>query len=170
MHGTDEHRSGRRSPNASELATWRAYVEASERVRRALSTAFLDTSGISPGDYSVMLALSEAEDRTLRSSDLATGIGWERSRLSHHLKRMEERGLVLRGRVGGDARGAAVTLTDAGASVFRSSSAAHLRLVRQVFVDAFTPDQLETMRALSATLHHHLDQRDADADRPDDDD
>ena len=156
MSGTN-HEGRRRTPNASELAVWRDYVETSERVKRTLSAAFLETSGISPGDYAVMLALSEAPDSTLRSSDLAAVVGWERSRLSHHLRRMQERQLVMRGSVGGDARGAAVTLTGAGADVFRSSSAAHLRLIRKVFVDAFTPEQLEAVRVVTAALHEHVD-------------
>ena len=147
----------RKSPSASELAIWRDYVETSERVKRTLSTAFHETSGISPGDYAVMLALSEAPQKTLRSSDVAGVVGWERSRLSHHLRRMEERGLISRVTVDGDARGAAVTLTATGSKSFRSSSASHLRLVREVFVDAFTPAQLDVMRSLTATLHQHLD-------------
>jgi len=147
----------KRSPNAAELAIWRDYVETSERVRRTLSTAFQETSGISPGDYSVMLALSEAPEKTLRSSDLAEVVGWERSRLSHHLRRMEERLLVLRSPVDGDARGAAVVLTDTGAQVFRRSSAPHLRLVRDVFIDAFTPEQLDFMRTITGALREHLD-------------
>lgn len=157
MGDTGKQGAGKRSPNASELAIWREYVETSEQVRRTLSAAFQETSGISPGDYSVMLALSEADDRTLRSSDLATIVGWERSRLSHHLRRMEERGLISRAPVGGDARGAAVTLTETGSSTFRSSSAAHLRLVREVFVDAFTSDELQAMHSATTALRRHLD-------------
>jgi DNA-binding MarR family transcriptional regulator len=157
MSDSDQRHPRRRSPTASELSAWREYVETSEEVRRTLTAAFQETSGISPGDYAVMLALSEAPDRSLRSSDLAGVVGWERSRLSHHLRRMEERGLVARGPVGGDARGAAIELTDAGSQTFRSSSASHLRLVRAVFIDAFTPQQLETMRSLTTALHRHLD-------------
>jgi DNA-binding MarR family transcriptional regulator len=145
-----QQRTGRRSPDANELTIWREYIETSEAVRRRLSTAFHEDSGISPGDYSVMLALSEAPDRTLRSSELADTVGWERSRLSHHLRRMQERQLVSRSAVGGDARGAAVQLTEVGAHTFRSSSAAHLRLVRTVFVDAFSTDELESLRRLTA--------------------
>ncbi|PZE37789.1 MarR family winged helix-turn-helix transcriptional regulator [Curtobacterium sp. MCPF17_031] len=157
MGEPQEQRAGKRSMRASELAVWRDYVETADRVKRTLAAAFQETSGISPGDYSVMLALSEAPDRTLRSSDLAVVVGWERSRLSHHLRRMEARQLVLRAAVGGDARGAAITLSPTGAGVFRSSSAAHLRVVRDVFVDAFTAEQLEDMRVLTAALHRHLD-------------
>jgi DNA-binding MarR family transcriptional regulator len=157
-------RGTRRSPDGAELAVWREYIETSDDVRRTLAAAMQETSGLSSGDHAVLLALSEAVGRALRSSELAAAIGWERSRLSHHLRRMEHRGLVHRQPVGDDARGAAVELTEDGVRAFRAASAAHLRLVREVFVDAFTPEQLETMRTLTGTLRTHLQARSATAD------
>lgn len=151
----------RRSPDHAELAVWREYIESSEAVKRALASDFQATSGISPGDYGVLLALSEAPARRLRSSDLADVVGWERSRLSHHLRRMEKRGLLERLRVDGDARGAAVQLTSEGAALFRKSSASHLRVVREVFIDAFTPEQLQAMRVATTALRKHLQGRQA---------
>ncbi|MHA7287720.1 MarR family winged helix-turn-helix transcriptional regulator [Arthrobacter sp. MDT3-44] len=149
----------KRSPTRDELAVWRDYIETSEAVKRALTADFQATSGMSPGDYGVMLALSEAPDRALRSSDLAETIGWERSRLSHHLRRMEDRQLITRHKVDGDSRGATITLTDAGADLFRRSSPSHLRVVREVFIDAFTPDQLDAMRTAVQALRTHLQNR-----------
>jgi DNA-binding MarR family transcriptional regulator len=70
----------------------------------------------------------------LRSSALAEEIGWERSRLSHHLGRMQGRGLVVREPSPADGRGSAVVLTAVGSSQFRRASAAHLRAVQQLFV------------------------------------
>ncbi|KSU70025.1 DNA-binding transcriptional regulator, MarR family [Pseudarthrobacter enclensis] len=150
---------GKRSPTRDELAVWRDYIETSEAVKRALAADFQATSGMSPGDYGVMLALSEAPDRLLRSSELADVIGWERSRLSHHLRRMEDRKLIIRHKVDGDSRGAAVTLTDAGADLFRKSSTSHLRVVRDVFIDAFTPEQLNAMQTAVQALRTHLQKR-----------
>lgn len=153
-------RARRRSPTAEELASWREYIETAEAVRRTLEAAFQETSGISHGDYLVMLALSESPEGRRRSSELAEAVGWERSRLSHHLRRMEERHLIVRCPVGDDARGASAQLTDIGAGLFRSSSAKHLHSVRSVFVDAFSADQLRAMRELTTVLSAHLeDQR-----------
>jgi hypothetical protein len=73
----------RRSPNPAELAAWREYVETAEAIRQALASGLQSTSGVSPGDYAVLLALSEADEHRLRSSILAEKLGWERSRLSH---------------------------------------------------------------------------------------
>ena len=148
----------RQSPTAAELAVWREYVETAEAVRQALASELQATSGVSPGDYAVLLALSEAGDHRLRSSVLAEQVGWERSRLSHHLGRMENRGLIRRHRSGNDSRGAEVELTDEGARIFRSSSAPHLRLVHQLFIEALTPEELEAAGAVAASLRRHLQQ------------
>lgn len=154
-----ETKARRRSPTPRELAVWREYIETAEAVRRSLAADLQSSSGISIGDYGVMLALSEAPGRRLRSSDLADVVGWERSRLSHHVRRMEDRGLVTRARDDSDNRGAWVELTDAGATTFRGSSTFHLRLVREVFIDAFTPEQLDAARVVTDALRRHLNTR-----------
>ena len=148
----------RKSPTPDELAVWREYVETAEAIRQALAAGLQATSGVSPGDYAVLLALSESEGHCLRSSVLAEGIGWERSRLSHHLGRMETRGLIRRRKSGNDSRGADVELTDDGARTFRASSAPHLRLVRRFFIDALTPEDLETVGKVATSLRRHLNE------------
>ncbi|MEK6309852.1 MAG: MarR family transcriptional regulator [Curtobacterium sp.] len=115
-------------------------------------------SGLSTGDYAVMVALSEHQDRTLRSSGLADLIGWERSRLSHHLGRMERRGLIRRRTTPGDSRGAEILLTDAGADLFRKASAPHLRDVHDVFVTAITTEQLMAVERAMRAVRAHLDE------------
>jgi DNA-binding MarR family transcriptional regulator len=148
----------RRSPNPAELAAWREYVETAEAIRQALASGLQSTSGVSPGDYAVLLALSEADEHRLRSSILAEKVGWERSRLSHHLGRMETRGLIRRHRSGTDSRGAEVELTDEGARTFRSSSTSHLRLVYRLFVEALAPEELEAAHGVATSLRRHLQQ------------
>lgn len=146
----------RKTPTTAELAAWREYIEAADEMKRAVSSAMQDQSGISSGDYSVLLALSEAEGHRLRSSALADDIGWERSRLSHHLGRMEKRGLVGRDRCGDDNRGAWIAITPEGSRVFRTASAAHFRVIRSVFVEALDDGELEAIRTASAALRRHV--------------
>ena len=146
----------RRSPTVDELATWRAFIETTDDLRSALASRLQSESGVSPGDYAVFLALSEAENRTMRSSELAAHIGWERSRLSHHLGRMEKRGLIAREECLTDNRGAEITVTPAGAEAFRGASAPHLRAIRELFVDALTPHQLTAAGEIAEALSAHL--------------
>src|ERR1700680_1547 len=82
-----------RSITSAELATWRAFLDTTAELRRVLGTELQETS-LSPADYQVLLALTEAHGKRMRSSELARTIDWERSRLSHHLGRMERRGPV----------------------------------------------------------------------------
>src|SRR4051794_10794696 len=128
--------SRRRSPHAEELRVWRDFIETGETLRALLEGRLQAESGLSSGDYAVLLGLSEATGNRLRSSTLADQIHWERSRLSHHLARMESRGLVTREKCLTDSRGAEVVLTAAGARHFRRASASHLHAVQELFVDA----------------------------------
>jgi DNA-binding MarR family transcriptional regulator len=146
----------RRLPTRDELRTWRDFVETTEVLRTVLAARLQSESALSPGDYSVLLALSEAAERRMRSSEMAAHIGWERSRLSHHLGRMEQRGLIRREDCATDNRGAEVVLEPAGAEAFRTATVPHLRAVRDLFVDALTPEQLAAAGEIAAALRAQL--------------
>jgi DNA-binding MarR family transcriptional regulator len=145
----------RRRITTRELATWRSLLDTTAELSKVLS-AQLQESGLSPGDYQVLLALKEADGMRLRSSELAATIEWERSRLSHHLGRMEQRGLIRREDCATDNRGAEVALTESGMTAFRRASAPHLRAIKKHFVDALTPEQLEALADVLQSLQHHL--------------
>jgi DNA-binding MarR family transcriptional regulator len=145
----------RRRLTARELAIWRSLLDTTAELRSVLGMK-LQESGLSPGDYQVLLALKEADGMRLRSSELAATIEWERSRLSHHLGRMEQRGLIRRDDCATDNRGAEVSLTDSGATAFRRASAPHLRAIKQHFVDALTSEQLEALADILQSLQRHL--------------
>jgi DNA-binding MarR family transcriptional regulator len=156
MTGTTR-RTGRQLPTRAELRIWREFIETAEALRSELAGRLQAESSVSPGDYAVLLALTEAPERRMRSSELAAHIGWERSRLSHHLGRMEPRGLIRREECATDTRGAEVVLTSTGADTFRRASVPHLRAVRELFVDALTPGQLATAGELAAALRARLE-------------
>jgi DNA-binding MarR family transcriptional regulator len=139
-----------------ELSVWRSLLDTTTELRRLLS-AQLQEVELSPGDYSVLLALTESTERTLRSSELADAMDWERSRLSHHLGRMERRGLLRRDECPGDNRGALIVLTDDGVSALRRASGPHLRAVKHYFADALNTDQVENLGDVLSTIRAHLD-------------
>lgn len=144
-------------PTVEELKVWRGFIETTERLRAQLSSRLLSESSFSSGDYAVLLALNEADRHRLRSSDLAAEIGWERSRLSHHLGRMERRGLIRREECASDSRGAEIAITDEGAQAFRRAAIPHLRAIQQLFVDALTPQQLAAAGEISDALRAHIE-------------
>jgi DNA-binding MarR family transcriptional regulator len=145
----------RRRMTAEELAVWRSLLDTTAQLRRMLGAELLE-SGLSAADYQVLLALTESAGRRLRSSELAASIDWERSRLSHHLGRMERRGLIRRDDCATDSRGAEVSLTEEGAGIFRRASAPHMRAVKKHFADALTPEQFDALGDVLQALQHHL--------------
>ncbi|MGM1018503.1 MAG: MarR family winged helix-turn-helix transcriptional regulator [Actinomycetota bacterium] len=150
--------SSRRSglPTSEEFAVWRSYIQTVEVLRARVQARLQADSHLSEGDYKILLALSEAGEKTLRSSELAEQIEWERSRVSGHLGRMEKRGLIRREPCPDDARGSFVILTDEGAGAFRASTIPHLRAIQTQFVDAFSEDELAMVDETTKALRAHL--------------
>ncbi len=151
----------RRMPTKQQVRVWRDYIETADALRSMSASRLQSAASLSAGDYQVLLALTEATSTRLRSSELAANIGWERSRLSHHLGRMEKRGLIRREECADDSRGAEVVLSDDGARAFRTGSIPHLEAVRELFIDALSPAQLVQLEELTASLRAHagLDER-----------
>jgi len=139
-----------------QLRAWRGLMETSAQLRHRLDSLLIAESGLSGSDYPILVVLDEAGDRALRSSELADAIGWERSRLSHQLTRMERRGLVLRSRLEADSRGSDVRLTAKGRTILAGATGAHARAVRTHFVEALAPEQLTALAEIMAQLAAHL--------------
>lgn len=131
-----------------------------------MDRAMLVDSGLSSSDHVVLLALSRAEGRWLRTSELAATIFWERSRLSHQVRRMAERGLVRRERSSADQRGSEVHLTPEALDALRDASGPHLRHVRELFVDALDDEQQAAVASAMRSLVEHLARLDAEGDAP----
>ena len=146
----------RQLPTSGEFAVWRAHIETFEIARSRIESRLRKDSQLSDGDYRVLLSLSEAEGKAMRSSQLAAQLEWERSRLSGQLGRMEKRGLLRREPSPEDARGSLVVLTDEGARAFRGSTLPHLAAIKEIFIDAFTPEQLANLEDAAAALRTHL--------------
>jgi DNA-binding MarR family transcriptional regulator len=139
-----------------QLAVWRALLDTVADLRRRLG-ATLQESDVTPADYEVLLALSEANHHEMRSSDLAAAMNWERSRLSHQLGRMEKRNLIRRSDSASDNRAAMVSLTSDGESAFRRAAAPHLKAVKALFADALTAEQFDSLAGMLGAIRRHLD-------------
>ncbi|GAA5152622.1 MarR family winged helix-turn-helix transcriptional regulator [Nocardioides marinquilinus] len=134
----------RESPWLSDdqQTAWRAWLALNGELPALLHRRLQADSGLSLPDFEVLVQLSEADEPRLRVSPLAAALGWERSRLSHHLKRMEGRGLVGREECEDDGRGAWVTLTDAGRRAITQAAPPHARVVRELLFDDLSADDL----------------------------
>src|SRR5437588_4903306 len=127
---------------------WQGYRRVNQELFAVLEQHLARESGLSGADYRVLVPLSEAPGGLLRARDLGSEIGWDRSRLSHHLSRMEKRGLVIREECAEDARGLMVRLTNAGRRAIEEAAPGHAEAVRRYFFDQLSNDEIETMAAV----------------------
>ena len=130
---------------------WVAYMRVQLRMSYEMNRQLQADSNLSLADYDVLVALSGAKDEGMRVSDLAAQIGWERSRLSHQLRRMEERGPTERRPSADDGRITKVVLTPNGRQAIEEAAPRHVDLVRRLFFDPL-PDNL--LAPFTAALEH----------------
>jgi DNA-binding MarR family transcriptional regulator len=116
--------------NEQEARVWRSYIHLRRDLSSLLERQMLREEGI------------------LRARDLGLAVGWERSRLSHQVSRMEKRGLLVRENCDEDARGSMVRLTDAGRAAIVAAAPSHVEAVRRYFFDVLTQDDLQALEAI----------------------
>lgn len=131
--------------DARELRAWRALQFMQMRLEGALARQLAADSDLSYPDYVVLVALTDSPDGRLRSFELAEVLGWEKSRLSHHVARMAGRGLVSKEKCESDRRGAFVVITPQGRSQIEAAAPGHAAAVRRLFIDRLSADQLEAI-------------------------
>ena len=136
---------------AEQEATWFAYMRVALRLNYEINRELQADSDLSHQDFDVLNALADSPGQRLQLSDLAIRIGWERSRVSHQVLRMEARGLVERCPSSADARATDAMLTSQGRDALRRATPGHAALVKQMFFDGLDP-------SLLAPLHTALDQ------------
>ena len=145
-----------------EERAWRALQLMQLRLDAALAHQLATESDLSYPDYLVLVALTDRPEGRARVFELAGQLGWERSRLSHHLARMEDRGLVTKEQCPSDRRGAFANLTHQGHDRLAAAAPGHVSAVRRLFVDRLCPEQLDRLAELAETVLAALDQGETD--------
>lgn len=140
-----------------EQRVWRQLLHMTTRLDAALNRDLQRTCGLSRADYDVLVVLSEADDGRRRTFQLVEDLQWEQSRLSHHVARMERRGLVRRDDCPTDRRGAYVVLTDAGRAAIEGAAPEHAATVRRLVFDRVDAGELATVGAFVARVSARLD-------------
>ena len=129
--------------SAEEQHIWRGYLAMVSQLQAAMNRQLQRDCGLSLADYDVLVELSERGP--LRMYQLADALAWEQSRLSHQLRRMRDRGLVVRHGSDDDRRGATVDLTEAGRAALALAAPGHAELVRSVVFDGMSAPQLRAV-------------------------
>lgn len=130
-----------------ELTAWRAFVQMRHTLERHLALHLQREFGLSDSDFEILVNLSEAPTGGMRAYELARATHWEKSRLSHHLRRMEKRGLIRRKE--SSARYPDIVLTKAGRNAIETAAPPNAARVRELFVDVLGPDRMAVLQELS---------------------
>lgn len=144
--------------NNRELRTWEKLQTVTEQLRRETGRVLSTEAGLSPPEFTVLAHLAAAGGAEgVRSSLCARAIGWDTSRLSHQLRRLEQRGYVVRsGGDGGDGRASVVALTAEGRRIHRRALGPHLSAAKHWFAAALTEKQLDGLYDALDTLERHI--------------
>jgi DNA-binding MarR family transcriptional regulator len=143
---------GTRWLSDDEQRAWRAYLESSKVLLDALDRQLQRENDIPHAYYEILVRLSEADDRAMRMSELAELTLSSRSRLSHAVARLEERGWVAREDCATDRRGQIARLTDRGFEVLAAAAPGHVETVRGYVIDVLTPEQLGQLAEISEAI------------------
>jgi DNA-binding MarR family transcriptional regulator len=138
--------------SAEEQRLWRTFLTATSTMFSVVEAQLLRDSGIPHGYYEILVNLSEAPNRALRMSQLAEASISSRSRLSHAVARLEERGWVERLDCPTDRRGQIAHLTDAGFAVLDAAAPGHVEQVRRALFDRLTPAQMAQLAEISEVI------------------
>jgi DNA-binding MarR family transcriptional regulator len=140
----------------NEQRAWLAFMRVQQRLGYEMNRQLQADSELSLADYDVLNALSAVPDECMQVSALAAQIGWERSRLSHHARRMESRGLVASTLVARDRRATLIKLTPAGRRAIVKAAPGHVDLVRRLFFGGLPKDLLTPLSEALEAIYDHI--------------
>ncbi|RYV49645.1 MarR family winged helix-turn-helix transcriptional regulator [Pengzhenrongella frigida] len=143
--------------NDAQRAAWVKLVAVVELLPGVLDTQLRRDAGLTHFEYFVLAMLSEAPERTLRMTSLAERTNATLPRLSHVVRRLEDRELVQRRPCPEDGRATNARLTDAGWSAVVAAAPGHVANVRRHVIDALSPAQVGQLDDIMATLLERLD-------------
>lgn len=136
-----------------DWALWRDFSAMRSTVERALEQRVQRDASISVADFDVLRGLSEAEGGRLRAGALAEALGWEKSRISHQVRRMADRRLLERAGCPSDGRGTWVVLADAGCEALAAASCGYAEVLREALFDRLQADERRTLRRMTDRVH-----------------
>ncbi|MFC4111551.1 MarR family winged helix-turn-helix transcriptional regulator [Nonomuraea zeae] len=140
-----------------EQRTWRNFLAATQLIDEALDRQLQRDAGMPHAYYMILVALSEAPERSMRMSELAARARSSQSRLSHAVARLEERGWVRRERCPADRRGNFAVLTDDGFATLATAAPGHVEEVRRSLFDALTPEQVRRLDEICSAVRNTLE-------------
>jgi len=151
--------------SSDEDRAWRAFMHAHQKLVAHLNRG-LQESGLSGADYEILAVLSGHDGDQMPAHELCKTLGWEKSRVSHQVRRMQSDGLISREPNPDDARSTMVRLLPAGREAIERAAPAHVADVRRNFIDLLTPAELDLLAALNERILRHLAEDGTSSDGP----
>lgn len=142
--------------NPAEARAWRGYRRMRGLLDLRLARDLARDSGLSEPDYDVLSTLGETEGRRMRLTELAAHMLWSNSRLSHHIARMEQRGLVSKDPCPDDGRGSVVVLTAAGEAAIGAAAPKHVESVREHLIGLLNEEELRVLGEITERVAARL--------------
>jgi DNA-binding MarR family transcriptional regulator len=146
---------------AEEQRVWRRWMTLNAQLSATLQRELQDDAGLSTQDYEVLVHLTDDPEGRMRVTDLARLMQWERSRVSHHVTRMERRRLVQRVECAEDGRGAFVLITPQGRAAIEQAAPGHVNTVRRLVFDVLSPEEVDSFGAIIDKALAQLDHQPA---------
>jgi DNA-binding MarR family transcriptional regulator len=138
--------------DAREDRAWRTFVHAHQHLHARLQRHLQQDSGLIDADYEVLAVLSEHPGGVMPAQELCATLLWEKSRLSHQVRRMQQNGLITRDPNPADARSVLVRLLPAGRRAIEDAAPQHVHNVRRYFVDLLTDAELDTLATINERI------------------
>ncbi len=135
---------------------WRAFHKIGTSLLPHLGRQITSHSGISGAEYVVLVALSELTVPTVNLNRLATGLGWETSRMSHQISRMEEAGLVKKTKNIEDSRCFDVSITAKGRKIAEAAIPLQSKEINHCFSEVLTEAQMKSLIEISEAISNHM--------------
>ena len=139
-----------------ERNLWRSFYLMRRQLELTLERRLQADAGISSADYEILIPLFDDPTKRLRAGQIGDITGWEKSRVSHQISRMEQRGLVKREECGDDARGVWVALTSDGTSAVLGAMPDRAAAVRENFFDLLTDEEKLVLKSISVKVLEHI--------------
>jgi DNA-binding MarR family transcriptional regulator len=138
--------------DGTALNAWRSYLQSHAAILRQLDAELVAVQGMTTRDYEVLLYLSQAPDRKLPMSALATSTMLTRSGITRLVDGLVGAGLIERVSCDNDARVSYARLTDAGYERLRDAGCTHVAGIQRLFLEHFSVAEINQLASLLSRL------------------
>lgn len=141
-----------------QAAAWASYQRMRARLTGRLGRDLASATGLSEADYEILMVLIASPNESMRALALRCGLAWEKSRLSHQLQRMEQRGLLTREQCAEDSRSTLIRITPQGRALAAQAQRHYDQAVRQYVMGVLSADQVEALGEIAEAVLAQLEE------------